>query len=56
MKTNEKFQGAMWVRLQFIFQNLPIFYSITSMAEFLYASKTITEELRNTKSNQNIWG
>ena len=56
MKTNEKFQDPMWVRLQFIFQNLPIFYSITSMAEFLYASKTITEELRNAKSNQNIWG
>ena len=26
------------------------------MAEFLYTGKTIIEEMRNEKSNQNIWG
>ena len=44
----------MWVRSQFIFSNLPIFYPITYMAEFLYTGKTIIEEMRNEKSNQNI--
>ena len=33
-----------------------MFDPITYMAEFLYAGKTITEELRNAKSNQNIRG
>ena len=41
----------MWVRSQ-----LKISYPITYMADFLHADKTITEELRNAKSNQNIWG
>ena len=31
-------------------------YLISYMAEFSYAGKTITEELRNAKSNQNIRG
>ena len=26
------------------------------MAEFLYAGNNTNEELRSTKSNQNIWG
>ena len=47
------FQGQ---PLQFIFPNLPIFYPITYMAEFLYAGSTITEELINTKSNRTIRG
>ena len=56
MKTNQKFRDPMWVRSHFIFPNLPIVYRITYMAEFLCAHKTITEELRNSKSNQNIRG
>ena len=34
----------------------PIFYLIAYMAEFLYAGNNAKEELRNTKSNQNICG
>ena len=56
MKTNQKFREPIEVRSQFIFPNLPIFYLITYMAEFLYAGKTISEELRNAKPNQNIRG
>ena len=41
----------MWVRPQFIIPNLPIIYPITYMGEFLYSGNTITEELRNAKSN-----
>ena len=33
-----------------------MFYLISYMAEFSYAGKTIMEELRNAKSNQNIRG
>ena len=35
---------------------IPMFHLISYMAEFSYAGKTITEELRNAKSNQNIRG
>ena len=34
----------------------PMFYLIAYMAKFLYAGKNINEELKNAKSNQNIWG
>ena len=44
----------MWVRSQFVF---PKFTNMAAyMAAFLYAGSTITEELRNVKSNKNIWG
>ena len=33
-----------------------MFHLIAYVAEFLYAGKNINEKLRNTKSNQNIWG
>ena len=33
-----------------------MFYLTTYMTELLYAWKNINEELRNKKSNQNIWG
>ena len=33
-----------------------MFYLISYTAEFSYAGKTIMEELRNVKSNQNIRG
>ena len=54
MKTNQKFWDPIQVRSQFIFPNLPKFHPIIYMAEFLYAGKTIKEEIRNAKSNQNM--
>ena len=54
MKTNQN-PGTQF-RSHFIFRNLVIFYPITYMTEFLHADKTITEELKNGKSNQHIRG
>ena len=56
MKTKQKFRDPIQVRSQFIFPKLQIFYPIAYMIEPLYADNTITEELRNAKSNQNIRG
>ena len=33
-----------------------MFHLIGFMAEFLYAGNNSNKELRNAKSNQNIWG
>ena len=32
-----------------------MFYQIAYMAELLYAGTNTNEELRNKKSNQNVW-